>query len=400
MTKVLLNALASTAGGGVTYLRNVLPLLSRADESQQYLVLVPPAQENQFASLSNNRIHVQTVNISGTLKRMVWEQTGLRHLLESEQIHVLVSLGNFALLASSIPQVLFNRNDLFFSEEFDRDLRRRNLFGMLVSHKFKSWLAWQSIRRATINVTPTNAFAKRIRSRKELSGIKIETLRFGFDSEGFFNTQAMLPDLLAAKLDLSNMCRRVLFVSHYNYFRNFETLLRALPLIKSQLKQQTGERVQLVLTTDIRRGAVYGDYDATAAAALIDQLGLRDDIAMLGAVDYGKLHQLYKLCDVFVCPSYSESFGHPLVEAMASGVPVVSANLPVHREICEDAAVYFDVFDEKELAERCVQVLASGGLREQLRIRGLDRSREFSWQEHVRQLTALVRRVAEQNPIK
>ena len=145
---------------------------------------------------------------------------------------------------------------------------------------------------------------------------------------------------------------------------------------------------------------MYGGYDATAAAELIDQLGVRNDIAMLGAVDYGNLHQLYKLCDVFVCPSYSESFGHPLVEAMASGVPVVSANLPVHREICEDAAVYFDVFDEKELAERCVQVLTSGGLREQLRIRGLDRSREFSWQKHVRQLTALIRRVAEQNTIK
>ncbi|MBS1789491.1 MAG: glycosyltransferase family 4 protein [Acidobacteria bacterium] len=321
-------------------------------------------------------------------------------MVKSERINILVSLGNFALLASPVPQILFNRNDLFFSEEFDRDLRHRRLFGQLVSHKFKSWLAWQSIRQATVNVTPTNAFAKRIRSRREHQDIKIETLRFGFDSDGFFNTQDPLPDSLAAKLDLQDGCRRVLFVSHYNYFRNFETLLRALPLIKSQLKQQSGETVQLVLTTDIRRGAMYGGYDATAAAKLIDQLGVRGDIAMLGAVEYGKLHQLYKLCDVFVCPSYSESFGHPLVEAMASGVPVISANLPVHREICEDAAVYFDAFDEKDLAEQCVQVLASNDLRERLRIRGLERSQEFSWREHVQQLTALIRRVAEQNRIR
>ena len=397
MLKVLLNALASTAGGGVTYLRNVLPLLNRTDATQSYLVLVPPAQLNDFAPLSNERMKVETVNINGAFKRMWWEQTGLRRLLKSEQINVLVSLGNFALLASPVPQILFNRNDLLFSEEFERDLRRRHLHKELISHKYKSWLARQSIKQTTINVTPTNAFAERIQSGGETGKIKIETLRFGFDTKGFFNNQEPLPDSIIARLNLSDGCRRVLFVSHYNYFRNFETLIRALPLIKTQLKQQTGENIQLVLTTDIRYGAVYGGYDATMTAELIDQLGVRKDIAMLGSVDYNKLHQLYRLCDVFVCPSYSESFGHPLVEAMASGLPVVSADLPVHREVCGDAAVYFDVFDERNLAEQCVQVLADKNLRNRLSRRGLERSQAFSWDHHVCQLTALIKTVAEQN---
>ena len=395
--KVLLNALASTAGGGVTYLRNVLPLLNQTDQGQSYLLLVPSPQLDDFATLSGGRMKIETVEINAALKRMWWEQTGLRRLLRSEQIDVLVSLGNFALLASPIPQILFSRNDLFFSEEFERDLRNRKLHSELAIHRFKSWLARQSIKQATANITPTEAFAARIRSNNELSRINVETLRFGFDPKGFFRNQQPLSDSLIAKLNLSNACRRVLFVSHYNYFRNFETLLRALPIIKTKLEQQTGENVQLVLTTDIRRGAIYGGYDATAAAELIDRLGIGDDIAMLGAVEYGKLHQLYKLCDVFVCPSYSESFGHPLVEAMASGLPVVSADLPVHREVCGDAAVYFDVFDERNLAERVVQVLADESLSKQLSARGLQRSDEFSWSEHVRQLTALIARVAEQN---
>ncbi len=381
----------------MTYLRNVLPQLSRADEAQSYLALVPPSQMEDFVLLSNQRMRPQTVEINSAMKRMWWEQTGLRRLIKSERIDVLVSLGNFALLASPVPQILFNRNDLFFSEEFERDLQHRQLYGELIAHRFKSWLARQSIKQATVNVTPTAAFAERIRSNSKLSQVKIETLGFGFDAEGFAANQEPLPDLLIGKLNPREGCRRVLYVSHYNYFRNFETLIRALPDIKSRLKQQTGEDVQLVLTTDIRRGAFYGGYDATAAAELIERLGVRDDIAMLGAVDYGNLHRLYKLCDVFVCPSYSESFGHPLVEAMASGVPVVSANLPVHREVCSDAAIYFDVFDEKNLAEQCVRVLADKNLSNQLSARGLQRSREFSWREHVRQLTALITRVAEQH---
>ncbi|MFN0108950.1 MAG: glycosyltransferase family 4 protein [Blastocatellia bacterium] len=397
MINVLLNALASTAGGGVTYLRNVLPLLSRSGESQRYFVLAPPSQLRNFDSLSSERMKIEAVEINGALKRMWWEQTGLRQLVKSERINVLVSLGNFALLGSPVPQILFNRNDLFFSTEFERDLQRRKLFGELVIHRFKGWLARKSIKQATVNITPTAAFAERIRSDSKFGQIKIETLQFGFDAEGFTADIESLPDSLIAKLNMREGCRRVLYVSHYNYFRNFETLIRALPNIKARLKQQTGEDVQLVLTTDIRCGAVYGGYDATAAAELIDRLGVRDDIAMLGSIDYSKLHQLYKLCDMFVCPSYSESFGHPLVEAMASGMPVVSANLPVHREVCGDAAIYFDVFDERNLAEQCVRVLADGNLSNHLRTRGLQRSREFSWREHVRQLTALITRVAEQH---
>lgn len=397
MINVLFNALASTAGGGTTYLRNVLPLLSRAEEPQRFVIFVPPSQAQGWAFLSHERVKIETIKIDGTAKRMWWEQTRLRQVIKSEQINVLVSLGNFALLASPVPQILFNRNDLLFSEEFECDLRRRNLTGALIAHRFKCWLARQSIQQATINVTPTTAFADRIRSAPALSKAKIETLRFGFEAAGFTKNHEPLPDSLTAKLNLSKSCRRILFVSHYNYFRNFETLIRAFPTIKSQLMQRTGENVQLVFTTDIRRGANYGGYDATAAAELIDRLGIRQDIAMLGAVEYGNLHQLYRLCDVFVCPSYSESFGHPLVEAMASGVPVVSANLPVHREVCGEAAVYFEVFDETDLAERCVDVLADQNLSVRLRARGLERSREFSWSEHVRQLTALINRVARQN---
>ena len=68
-------------------------------------------------------------------------------------------------------------------------------------------------------------------------------------------------------------------------------------------------------------------------------LGVRDNATLeLGTVPYRSLHRLHRACHIYVTPAYAETFAHPLVEAMSSGLPVVASDLPVHREICGDAA--------------------------------------------------------------
>ena len=58
----------------------------------------------------------------------------------------------------------------------------------------------------------------------------------------------------------------------------------------------------------------------------------------------------YRACHIYVTPAYAETFAHPLVEAMACGLPVVASNC-VHREICGDAAPYFPRFSLSMLAD-------------------------------------------------
>ena len=159
------------------------------------------------------------------------------------------------------------------------------------------------------------------------------------------------------------------------------------------LHASTGENALLVLTTDIRPGKSYGGYDATLASELIDRLGVRDRIAMLGEVPYDALNDLYRQADLFVCPSYSESFGHPMLEAMAAGLPIVAANLPVHREICGESALYFDAFDENQLARECVRVLTEHNLRDKLRANGEVEMLRFSWDDHVARLIEIIERL-------
>ncbi len=391
MTSVLINAMASTAGGGITYLRNVLPRLNVNARGHDYLVLVPAEHAADYAGCAGEKVRIETAPVRGNLPaRLWWEQTGLRGYLKLGKIDVLVSLGNFALFASPVPQILFNRNDLYFSDYFVRDLRSRGRYGQLIGHIVKSHLARASIRQADTNVAPTKAFADRIRAVTGSDEDNFEVLHFGFDPNLFTSGQETLPADQLNRLNLNDDCFRLLYVSHYNYFRNFETLIRALPAIRRGIKERTGKQTQLVLTTDLKRGAVYGGYDATGAAELIDRLGVRDGIAMLGGVSYQKLHRLYRLCHLFVCPSYSESFGHPLLESMASGVPVAAANLPVHREVCGDAAVYFDLFDEAALAERVMQVLTDPDLSQTMILKGQARVACFSWDAHVDRLEQLI----------
>lgn len=392
MSRVLLNARSSTAGGGLTYLRNTLPRFARNDQPNEYVAIVPESRLKEFKQYESRNLSVQTLaglegrSLASLMRR---EQAALRKIIRSQNIEVLVSLGNFALFSSPIPQILFNRNDLYFSKEFVKDLAERGLYVQIGETLVRRAIARASMRAASINVTPSLAFARKLASFNGGDPGRFELLQFGFDRDAFLKAGQSS----AAFSDRKPGVRRLLYVSHYNYFRNFETLIRALPLIDRGLADLTGERVELALTTDIRKGAVYGGYDATSASNLIDKLGIRDRILMLGEVPYHELHALYRTADVFVCPSYSESFGHPLLEAMASETPVLAANLPVHREVCGEAAIYFDPFDEHALARECLSILADETVKMTLKNAARKEILRFSWDQHVDELDKLVERL-------
>ena len=256
---------------------------------------------------------------------------------------------------------------------------------MLADHQVKTWLSNLSLRAATSFVTPTNAMAAHLRGAG-VPNEKISILPFGFDAKAFMNPEQDFHLSPARKIINSPETKSILYVSHYNYFRNFETLLVALPLIKKLLDAP----VRLILTTDLKRGKNYGGYKTDKVAALIEKLEIGDCLTMLGAVEYDQLANIYQAADVFVCPSYAESFGHPMLEAMAHGLPLVVANLPVHHEVCAEAAVYFDVFDERQLAREVVRVIRDRQLRNKLIQAGKNRVKDFSWDTHVTSLMQLV----------
>jgi len=381
MIRLFINGLAASAGGGLTYLRNVIPHLARRVDAKT-TVLLNPAIRREFGELPNISF-IEGLEFYSTPRRFVREQTTLPKLIRRSGAQVLISAGNFALWKSPVPQILLSRNSLYTSRDFLRDVRARGDYAIWADTLVKGWLARRSISCADITVAPSEAFAQEL---SQWSGRKILALHHGFDPDAFTSDAAPLPAAAEAQLEQGKDALRLLFVSHYNYYRNFETLFRAMPILSSRLK---GKKVKLFLTCRLNSGENPGIYRAQSAASLANDLRGSREIVELGTIPYRSLHLLYRACHIYVTPAYAESFAHPLIESMSSGLPVVASDLPVHREICGDVGIYFSRFSPGALAERVLQIQESPELAEKLSRSGRRRARDFSWSEHVERLVVL-----------
>jgi glycosyltransferase involved in cell wall biosynthesis len=380
MIHILINALAANAGGGVTYIRNVVPQLVARDDVRATILVSHLADEIE-ASPNVSLLHQG--NGSAAALRFWREQQTIPKLIARTRADVLINAGNFAVWNSPVPQILLSRNALYTSKNFQDDLRSRGDYRLWLDTNFKAELARASIARAECTVAPSSAFADELLA---WTGLPVRTIYHGFDQGKFSRNGKSLPPHIQTKLAHSEGALRLLFVSHYNYYRNFGTLIRALPLLKKRLAPR---EFKLVLTCAFRTGENPGSYKPGSEAALVKELGLTENILQLGAVPYDVLHHLYAACHIYVTAAYAESFAHPLVEAMACGLPVLASDLPIHREICRDAAVYFNAFSEHELANRISQLASSPDLLRDMKEMGLQRATAFSWKRHVDELVSL-----------
>ena len=381
MMHLFINSLAASAGGGLTYIRNVLPQLA-AQPGVRVTVAMSSALGEEFPGFRNIEFLQPEVSHAG---RFWYEQSALPDLIRGCGADVLLSTGNFALRKSPVPQILLSRNSVYTSADFYRDLRSRHEYRTWLDTHLRAVLARRSIRWANLTVAPSQAFAAEL---QRWTGARVRAIHHGFDPAAFFRDSSPLATEVEEKLRAAKESLKLLFVSHYNYYRNFETLIRALPFLRDQMG---GRTVRVLLTCNLAAGKNPGAYRPEIAAALVKKLGVSDMVVELGEIPYRQLHLLYSRADVYVTPAYAETFAHPLVEAMASGLPVIASDLPVHREICGDAAAYFPRFSAEALAGTVAQVAQSGERLRRMAAVGLERSHQFSWKDHVEKILDLCR---------
>lgn len=124
------------------------------------------------------------------------------------------------------------------------------------------------------------------------------------------------------------------------------------------------------------------DYNKTELNKLLVEIKdthLINHIILTGYVVNTDLPAIYSQCDLFLYPSLRESFGIPMLEAMACGVPVITSNTSSMPEVSGEAAHIIDPFNPDEITNAIIKILNDEAYRKSLCEKGLERSKQFSW---------------------
>lgn len=376
--KVAINAVSAKRGGAVTYMQNMLPVLRArlgAPDRTQVVVWRTDTQTGDEAWPQGIEYRRDSAGngaraaVGGIVGRLWFDQVELPRVLRSEGFDTLFSSANFGPLRTSARHVILVRNPIYFDPVF---MSRVDDVKVRAYHTMQRLLTLQCIERADVVLFPTRAMMDLVAAHTKGPRASWRVAPYGTRHDLFAGS----PERRAASdvVELLN-------VSLYCDQKDFGTLLGAVELLQS-----ASRRFRLKLTAGFHQ-------DWLAESPYFPHFGEEREIyrrlsarGLASDTDwrkYGSLPALYRSADIFVFPSYTESFGHPLVEAMAAGLPVVAADTACNREICGDAAVYFPAFNARACAEAIERVSREPELAARLRERGLSRAQEFTWDRHV-----------------
>jgi glycosyltransferase involved in cell wall biosynthesis len=174
----------------------------------------------------------------------------------------------------------------------------------------------------------------------------------------------------------------LLHVGALSHRKNIPTLLQAVAILRSRGKWTNR---QLVLAGP-RIPSLPG---MAAIHDTILELDLSGSVLLTGRVPDQHMPALYVHASILVMPSLYEGFGFPALEAMACGTPVVASNMSSLPEITGDAALLVSPTDADALAAAIEGVMEHRSLAEELRRKGLERARQFSWQRTATETAAI-----------
>jgi glycosyltransferase involved in cell wall biosynthesis len=115
-----------------------------------------------------------------------------------------------------------------------------------------------------------------------------------------------------------------------------------------------------------------------------------EDVHFVGFVPNEEMHLAYQLAEFFVLAKLCESFGLPILEALACGCPAIVPSTCASPEVAGGAARLIDPYDVEDIAEALLEVAASAPLRQEMRQRGLDRAGAFTWPKTAQRTLAVL----------
>ncbi len=349
-------------GGVKVYTKSVLPKLFALGGSHRYVLIYQnPKLIGTYASYTN--VEEVAVEIPGTV---LWDQIAVPWIARKMRLDLIfnpkITIPFFT--GAKKVYVVHGAEKFAVPEQF-RPMDR---------WYFKRFMPLYC-RYADAVVAVTETVKVAVVEHLHADPRKIVAINNGYDAAVFRPTDDFrrLQDL-RARYRLPE--RFILWAGQFESRKNVPRLLRAFAAIRAKFPHM------LVLAGG-QRG------NPRSELKVIDELGLADRVIFPGWISHADLPVVYALADMFVFPSLHEGFGIPLLEAMACGCPIVTANTGSPPEVVAGAARLVDPLDVDSIADGMAAVLSDQALRMDMIAKGIERAKDFSWDKCAAGLLAI-----------
>jgi glycosyltransferase involved in cell wall biosynthesis len=348
---------AGRGGGFARYTTGLVNALRDLGTADQYVLFTNPLNSSMFPSDENVTQVVVPLPPQRSLwpLRLAWQHALLPHLVRRHGLELMHFPMDTASLRIGVPYVVTTNDliaDVYYPTHYPgavSPLKARYLF---LSKR-------RSARRAHHVICPSRATADDVTRHYGVRPEAISVIWDGVD-EALFGVEEPCR---------SDRTPYVLSVVSLSPHKNIETLIAAFSLARQRFR----------LPHELHLIGMPGTDASPVTRAIRRAMDAGVPIRYLGFVADEVLTAAYVDASLFAFLSYIEGFGLPLLEAMASGTPVVASNVSSAPEICDDAAWLVSPNDVEGAAEGIGQVLTTPGLASRLSAAGRKRAKQFSW---------------------
>jgi glycosyltransferase involved in cell wall biosynthesis len=314
-----------------------------------------PSTTSTIPSLYNTKTTLQRMWNFGTA--ITWKQISLPLAVMRYRPDVIFHTDYVATIATSQPIVILACDTLFFDfPQFDPF--RSTYYKMLAPY---------SARKARKIITISQYSRASIVQRYGVSEENVVVAYPGVSHVFWQPTSDADIKLLRSKYNLPD--RFILFVGTVDDDRrNLTGLLRVFARVAAQIEHK------LVIV-----GAL--GHTSRKIFSLVSAMGLNNAVQIVGFVPDEDLRVFYRSADMFLYLSLAEGFGMTPLEAMACGCPVICSKLTSLPEVVGDAGILVDPCQEEDVVEQTQRLLADSNLQSELRKRGPERAKTFSWKQ-------------------
>ncbi|MCX6246589.1 MAG: glycosyltransferase family 1 protein [Bacteroidetes bacterium] len=349
--------------------------LQETDHVNQYVIFVKPGEdEGVLKETSNFRIE----KVEGG-SYPLWEQISLPAAVKKAGCDLLHCTSNTAPLYSPVPLVVTLHDIIYMESGYRRILGGSGSNYQKFGNIYRRYVVPKIIRKSRKIITVSRFEKKRIGDFFGISGDSRLAAVYNGVSEHFVPVTDT-KELQRVKNKYHLPDRFFFFLGNTDPKKNTKGTLRAF----SDFQKQAGSDIHLVML----------DFDRSELRKILESIGdpeLEKKICLTGYVTNTDLPAIYSQSDVFLYPSLRESFGIPMLEAMACGVPVITSDTSSMPEVAGDAACLIDPFRPEEITAAMVRLTTDSEYREKLIESGFARAGKFSWRAMAEDVLAIYR---------